>query len=148
MPGRTAYAVMKLCDLKNKIRKPFNPFKWVKVFKNGTSKICGRRFKFFKGCLPQMLLGPFLNTLNQMNVSVMLMMIEKFESEYLRNYAVISIFDTDTPTSPRSHMPVLKESGKYLMHQMRHYNDHACTQSFSIGFVKTVTRSVEIDFGM
>ena len=23
-------------------------------------------FKFFKGCLPQILLGPFLNTLNQM----------------------------------------------------------------------------------
>ena len=49
---------------------------WVKVFKNGPSKICGRKpvkfwsdtvclsrpyhFKFFKGCLPQILLGPFL----------------------------------------------------------------------------------------
>ena len=43
-----------------------------KVFKNGSSKICGRQplkdclsrpysFKFFKGCLPQVLLGPFLN---------------------------------------------------------------------------------------
>ena len=49
---------------------------WVKVFKNWPSKICDRQplkilklwsrpyhFKFFKGCLPQMLLGPFLNTL-------------------------------------------------------------------------------------
>ena len=46
---------------------------WVKVFKNGPSKICGRQplknlgrsyhFKFFKGCLPQISLGPFLNTL-------------------------------------------------------------------------------------
>ena len=30
---------------------------WVKVFKNGPSKI-------FKGCLARMLLGPFLNTLS------------------------------------------------------------------------------------
>ena len=50
--------------------------KWDKVFKNGPRKICGRQpliclcrpypFRFFKGCLPQMLLGPFLNTLSQM----------------------------------------------------------------------------------
>ena len=34
-----------------------------------TSEICGRRlyhFKFFKGCFPQVLLSPFLNTLSQM----------------------------------------------------------------------------------
>ena len=46
---------------------------WIKVFKNGPSKICERQslknssrpyhFKFFKGFLPQILLGPFLNTL-------------------------------------------------------------------------------------
>ena len=51
--------------------------KWVKVIKNGPSKICGRQplknlegydlhVNFFKDCLPQMLLGPFLNTLTQM----------------------------------------------------------------------------------
>ena len=55
--------------------------KWDKVFKNGPSKICGRQhlknskgygllkrpyvFKFFKGCLHQILLGPLLNTLSQ-----------------------------------------------------------------------------------
>ena len=55
--------------------------KWDKGFKNGKSKICGRQplkiwgdmvrwgrpeqFKFFKGCLSQILLGPFLNTLPQ-----------------------------------------------------------------------------------
>ena len=54
----------------------------LKVFKNGPSKICGSQpfkiwrdmfclsrpytFKFFKGCLPQILLGPLLNTLSQM----------------------------------------------------------------------------------
>ena len=54
---------------------------WDKVFKNGLGKICGRQplknlkeydllkqtiqpFKFFKGCLPQTLLDPFLNTLS------------------------------------------------------------------------------------
>ena len=40
----------------------------VKVFKNGPSKICERQplknLKCFKGCLPQILLGLILNTLN------------------------------------------------------------------------------------
>ena len=45
-----------------------------KVFKNGPSKICGSclsrtyHFKFFKGCLPQILLGTFLNTLSHIQV--------------------------------------------------------------------------------
>ena len=55
--------------------------KWDKVFKNEPSKICGRQhlknskgygllkrpyvFKFFKGCLHQILLGPLLKTLSQ-----------------------------------------------------------------------------------
>ena len=44
---------------------------WGKVFKNGPSKIWGRQplpyhFKLFKGCLPQILLGPFLNTLSHL----------------------------------------------------------------------------------
>ena len=40
---------------------------WDKVFKNGPCKICLSRpyhFKFFKGCLPQILLDPLLNTLS------------------------------------------------------------------------------------
>ena len=45
------------------------------VLKNGPSKICGRQplknlkylFKFFKGCLPQILHGPILNTLSHIN---------------------------------------------------------------------------------
>ena len=39
--------------------------KWDKVFKNGPSKIFGTQplKKFFKGCLPRILFGPFLNTL-------------------------------------------------------------------------------------
>ena len=43
---------------------------WEKVFKNGTSEVCGSKqthhFKFFKGCLPQILLGLILNTLSHM----------------------------------------------------------------------------------
>ena len=52
---------------------------WVKVFKNGPSNICGRQplknlkwygllhnFNIFKGCLSQILLGQFLNTLTRM----------------------------------------------------------------------------------
>ena len=47
-----------------------------KVFKNGTSKICRRQplknlkwyglLQLYKVCLPQILLGPFLNTLSQL----------------------------------------------------------------------------------
>ena len=46
---------------------------WDKVFKNGPSNFCVSRpysFKFFKGCLPKILLGPFLNTLSHLIVCV------------------------------------------------------------------------------
>ena len=57
--------------------------KWDKAFKNGPSKNYGRQpsknlklcltrpysfFIFFKGCLPQVFLGPFLNTLSQIYI--------------------------------------------------------------------------------
>ena len=45
-------------------------FKWGKIFKNGPSKTCGRQI--FKGCLPQILLGPFLDTLSQISLQVMI----------------------------------------------------------------------------
>ena len=37
---------------------------WGKIFKNGPSEICGRQ-PFFKGCLPEVSLGSFVNTLSQ-----------------------------------------------------------------------------------
>ena len=49
----------------------------VMVFKNGPSKICGRRYglpgrpyhlKFFNGCFPQIVFGPFLNTLTHLQL--------------------------------------------------------------------------------
>ena len=56
--------------------------KWVKVFKNRPSKICGRQplktlmwygllsqtisLQIFKNCLPQIFYGPFMNNLTQM----------------------------------------------------------------------------------
>ena len=46
---------------------------WGKVFKNGPSKICGQPLsrpcplKLFKICLPEVSLGPFLNTLYILN---------------------------------------------------------------------------------
>ena len=49
---------------------------WDKVLKNRQSKICGsqplknlknlKNFEYFKGCLPQILHGPFLDTLTHM----------------------------------------------------------------------------------
>ena len=56
---------------------------WDKVFKNGTSKICERQpFKILKGygllladhtpedCRPQILLGPFMNTLSHISITI------------------------------------------------------------------------------
>ena len=43
------------------------------VFKNGPNEICLRRpyhFKFFKGCLLQISLGPFLSTLSQLSFAM------------------------------------------------------------------------------
>ena len=73
--------------------------KWDKVFKNGPSKICGRQplknlkgygllkqadhtypFKFFKGCLSQILLGPLLNTRTQTKVLVALKIAQDFSA--------------------------------------------------------------------
>ena len=52
-----------------------DPVKFVEnsLLKNWTDMVClGRsyHFKYFKGCLPQILLGPFLNTLTQMDNSL------------------------------------------------------------------------------
>ena len=63
---------------------------WDQEFKNRQSKICGRQslknlkgyglpkayflnfsFKFFKGCLPQILSGPFLNTLSHIFLGIL-----------------------------------------------------------------------------
>ena len=61
LPLRTATLVAVMW-----LAKSLEDFKWNKVFKNGPSKICGGqslKAYIFKGCLPQILLGPFLNTL-------------------------------------------------------------------------------------
>ena len=71
-------------ESRNSIRSVFQLKKWVKVFKNGPRKIYRRQplknlkgygllgrpyyFKFLKECLPQILLGPFWNTLTQIRI--------------------------------------------------------------------------------
>ena len=63
----------------NKNARKINPCQanvtWDKLFKNGPSKICGRQplknlkpSKYFKGCLPHILISPFLNTLIHMSI--------------------------------------------------------------------------------
>ena len=61
--------------------------KWDKVFKNGPSKICWGRpyyFNFFKGCLPQILLGPFWNTLSQ--ILTYLITFWTFMQQFLKKF--------------------------------------------------------------
>ena len=62
------------------MRQSDNGLIWDKVFKNGSSKIYGKQplkkfkpvgsvpyyFKSFKGCLPQILLGPFLKSFSHL----------------------------------------------------------------------------------
>ena len=58
-----------------------NNAKWDKVFKNGPSKICGRQpLKKLKGCLPQILLGPFLNTLSQIVCNYLLKLSSRLKT--------------------------------------------------------------------
>ena len=77
--------------------------KWDKEFKNGPSKICGRQplkiwkiwyeqtisLQFFKDCVLQNLLGPFLNTLSQMLIITGLTAYSQYHLRYSRfNYRV------------------------------------------------------------
>ena len=53
---------------------------WDKVFKTGPSKINLSRplpFNFFKGCLPQVLLGPLLNTFSHIKVKTEVVVVLK-----------------------------------------------------------------------
>ena len=54
-------------------------FIWIKVFKNGSCKI-------FKVCLPQILLGQFLNTLNPYVVNMRSSSIRTYLNYHLMNY--------------------------------------------------------------
>ena len=76
-----------------------------KVFKNGPSKICGRQplknlKEFFKGCFPQILLGPFLNIyLNcatdkacKVRKRVILLACSMFFVQYCFLFSVIVVF--------------------------------------------------------
>ena len=67
---------------------------WVKLFKNGPSKIClGRpyHFNFFKGCLPQILLGLFLNTVTHILMKNMLIMFTALEMKQSRKWAFFAV---------------------------------------------------------
>ena len=72
---------------------------WVKVFKNGSSKICGRQpSKKLKGCLPQSLLGPLLNTLTHLIFRLLkksfLASLTKFTLTFVCMLAYFSVFFT------------------------------------------------------
>ena len=66
---------------------------WVKVFKNGPSNICGRQ-PFVEGCLPQILLGPFSNTLNYIYVNIIYMKQLHSRMEWNPAYLILP-FGTD-----------------------------------------------------
>ena len=77
--------------------------KWDKVFKSGTSKICGRQslkilkdmvclnrpypFKFFRGCFLQILLVPLLNTWTQVILQLLLIFLVFRYCRNIRNIA-------------------------------------------------------------
>ena len=68
---------------------------WDKVFKSGPCKICGRRplkilKEFFKGSLPQILLGPLLNTLSHLSMALSEILPH---SKIIKNTKNLSVFD-------------------------------------------------------
>ena len=92
--------------------------KWGKVFKNGPSKICGRQplkylkryglprqtvsLQIFKCCLPQILLGLFLNTLPIMHSPV------KYMPPCLRKIFKFMLFNTIKLKTFRKHGEIYK----------------------------------------
>ena len=85
--------------LRNHIKTPLVPIIWVKVFKNGPKKICGRQplknmkwyqFKYFEGCLAEILFGPFWNIFTHTcpldSVSLSVILLCKFGNSLLSCY--------------------------------------------------------------
>ena len=72
---------------------------WDKVFKNGSGKIFERQplknlkvysFKFFKSCLPQILFGPFLNTLSQIIYRFITFLVYSTDENYIGPYEEVA----------------------------------------------------------
>ena len=78
--------------------------KWDNVLKDGPSKICGRqplrnlkwKFKFFKGCLPQILLGPLLNILSQMIGLLVVLLLTFSRAKYCVKVSVTLLIQKKT----------------------------------------------------
>ena len=92
----------------------------------------GRRyhFKFFKGFLPQILLGPFLNTLSQMNMAALLLYLvplESFQEKKIswRIYGELKGLNNIFITNCKHEIFFIEESWHQLLHEYR------VTKSFS-----------------
>ena len=109
--------------------------KWDNVLKGGPSKICGRQplknlkwnFKFFKGCLPQILLGPLLNILSQM-IGLLVVLLLTFSRA---KYCV------------RGSVTLLIQQKKKIREKKRWYTWHqqACVQTKPEGIIHKMETS-------
>ena len=93
-----------------------------KAFKNGPSKICGRQplkqtmpLQFFKGCLPQVLLGPFLNTLTYLCLKIILKKLARFFIQKIfSGYLFVSIcLENDLPLNETSIAKIKKKHSSF-----------------------------------
>ena len=128
---------------------------WDKVFKNGPSKVCGRQglknlkwyglltyhLKFFKGCLPQILLGPFLNNFSHIQlhhglIFNMLLILTGFKPENKIRGRWIWESDDERPNAF-----TLAEVG--LLHESRRSGDMQVPQRFRAESWRRLWRSVK-----
>ena len=115
--------------------------KWDNVLKGGPSKICGRQplknlkwnFKFFKGCLPQILLGPLLNILSQMIGLLVVLLLTFSRAKYCVRVSVTLL---------------IQQKKKKIREKKRWYTWHqqACVQTKPEGIIhKMETNSHDND---
>ena len=123
-------------SLFNTVCSPDSYYIWDKLFKNEPSKICERQplkdlkesFKFFKGCLPQILLGPFLNTLSyltritQSGIRFILIHIN-FDEKYFCKEYIFQVFFMSLRFSLRAVWNKYYEISYISVKRFTHYED-------------------------
>ena len=117
---------------------------WVKVFKNGPSKICGKQplkslIRFFKGCVPQSLLGPFLNTFTNIMLTQLFTKFIAYKAPIRSSDHLISVYTSSIERCTNVHIMSWKSCERFIKVHFRAY--------ISLGiFCKTLIGNANEDF--
>ena len=79
--------------------------------------------KFFKGCLPQILLGPFLNTLTHIMIQIIFNIHALNSLNYARNFNITPTIFTLASRTSRKIFMIFKKT--FLNNFLVSYNEHS-----------------------